>query len=309
MSNIWDKTIDIHEGLVRHLLKEQFALTVENFSILGEGFDNSAFLINNEWVFRFPHRKEAYHPMLNEIMLLPYFKKHLSFALPDLTYIGQATSEYPYPFAGYRQLSGQFLCQAQRPFVKDHHFASSLGQWLKELHQLPILSEHESKLEGDQGWRLDITGRIAKIADTLEQYGDYFLAAGLDATQINECMHSFEHLHIFDSQKVYLHGDLYAKHIMVTQEGKPLGLIDWGDTHIGHPAIDLSVAIMLFEQEALQAFFDTYGAVDHALIDIAIFRALSHAVVAYAYFCQINDFSTMWWTEAAIRNALHLLTS
>ncbi|HRE31357.1 MAG TPA: phosphotransferase, partial [Candidatus Berkiella sp.] len=108
---------------------------------------------------------------------------------------------------------------------------------------------------------------------------------------------------------VYLHGDLYAKHIMVTPEGKPLGLIDWGDTHIGHPAIDLSVGVMLFEQDALQVFFDAYGESDQALLDIALFRALSHAVVAYAYFCQINEFSTMWWTEAALRNTLHLLAA
>ncbi|HRE31358.1 MAG TPA: phosphotransferase, partial [Candidatus Berkiella sp.] len=193
MNNIWDKTIDIHEGLVRHLLKEQFALTIDSFSVLGEGFDNSAFLINQEFVFRFPHRKEAYNPMLNEITLLPYFKRHLSFELPDLAYIGQAASEYPYPFAGYRKLSGQLLCQRQRPFVKDLDFAHSLGEWLKALHQLPALPEHELKLQGDQEWRLDIVGRIAKIADTLEQYGDYFLAAGFDVAQINECMHLFEH--------------------------------------------------------------------------------------------------------------------
>lgn len=307
MSNLWDKTSDLNEKQICQLLHDQFGLAVQTITRLGEGFDNSAYLINGTTVFRFPHRQQAYTCMANEILLLPYLKKQLSFALPDLCFIGEPTLDYPYPFAGYPLLAGTLLTKHQRPLLSHLPFAMMLGTWLKALHQVPIEPTHLTKIQGDQDWRLNIPNRIEKIAQILMQYGDYFLAAGLDPTEINEVMHSFEQLHISDNETAYLHGDLYAKHILVDNTGMPCGLIDWGDSHIGHPAIDLSVGVMLFELDALQVFLEAYGSVSHELFDIAIFRALCHALGAYAYFCQIKEYPTMLWIEAAIQNALHLL--
>lgn len=303
MSNLWDKTVEIHEAMVGKLLKEQFNLTMTSISLLGEGFDNSAFLVNEQWVFRFPHRKEALACMHNEITLLPYYKKHLSFAVPDLTYIGKPSEQYPYPFVGYELLKGKLLTE-QHPLVDSQEFARLLGTWLKELHQLPVNPTHVANIQGDQDWRLNIPNRVDRLNSTLEQYADYFLAAGLDPVELLAITERFDHLHISDENPVYLHADLYAKHILVNEQGLPSGFIDWGDTHIGHPAIDLSAGIMLFSKHSLPAFLEAYENWDQDLLDIANFRAFCHAVVAYAYFAQIEDYATMRWTEAAIRNAM-----
>jgi len=306
MANLWDKTFDITDTLIRSLLKKQFGLTVNTLSILGEGFDNSAFLINSNIVFRFPHRVQALSCMQNEIALLPIYKEKLSFPLPDIKYRGEATSEYPNPFVGYQRLEGELL-STRLPSITDNlDFATTLGSWLKELHAQPVEAAHLASIQGDQSWRLDISNRTQKMAEILEQYADDFKDAGFDPIELNEMMESFEHLHILEKQ-VYLHGDLYAKHIVVDKKGMPAGLIDWGDTHIGHPAIDLSVGVMLFEDDALQAFLNAYGEWDHDLLDIAIFRAFCHALGAYAYFCQKNDYPTMLWTERAIHHVLHLM--
>ncbi len=133
MSHIWNKTVEIHEAMVSKLLKDQFNLAITSLSVLGEGFDNSAFLVNNQWVFRFPHRKEAYACMQNEITLLPYHKERLSFTVPDLTYIGKPCEHYPYQFVGYQLLKGKLLAH-KRPLVDRQDFASTLGNRLKELH-------------------------------------------------------------------------------------------------------------------------------------------------------------------------------
>ncbi|MCH7839494.1 MAG: phosphotransferase [Planctomycetes bacterium] len=37
-----------------------------------------------------------------------------------------------------------------------------------------------------------------------------------------------------------VHRDLYARHMLVDDDGRPCGVIDWGDVHVGDPAIDLS---------------------------------------------------------------------
>ena len=308
MSHIWNKTVEINEAMVSKLLKDQFNLAITSLSVLGEGFDNSAFLVNNQWVFRFPHRKEALACMHNEITLLPYYKERLSFAVPDLTYIGTPTEQYPYPFVGYQLLKGKLLTQVQRPLVDSQEFAGTLGTWLKELHQLPVKHQHLQQIQGDQDWRLNIPNRVERVNLTLSQYADHFLAAGLDPAQLLAITEHFDHLHISDEKAVYLHADLYAKHILVDEKGLPSGFIDWGDTHIGHPAIDLSVGIMLFSKKSFPTFLDAYEKWDHELLDIATFRAFCHAVVAYAYFAEIQEYPTMLWTEAAIRNAMDSLS-
>jgi Ser/Thr protein kinase RdoA (MazF antagonist) len=39
-----------------------------------------------------------------------------------------------------------------------------------------------------------------------------------------------------------VHGDLYARHVLVDERGALSGVIDWGDIHLGDPAIDLAIA-------------------------------------------------------------------
>ena len=41
----------------------------------------------------------------------------------------------------------------------------------------------------------------------------------------------------------WVHGDLYARHLLLDETRLPSGVIDWGDVHLGDPALDLSVAI------------------------------------------------------------------
>ena len=42
-----------------------------------------------------------------------------------------------------------------------------------------------------------------------------------------------------DFAPVFVHGDLYSRHLLVDDAGRPCGVIDWGDCHVGDPAVDL----------------------------------------------------------------------
>ncbi len=53
--NIWDKTINVTTEIAQKLIENQFSYKVNNIKFLGSGYDNSAFLVNQEIVFRFPH--------------------------------------------------------------------------------------------------------------------------------------------------------------------------------------------------------------------------------------------------------------
>ena len=76
---------------------------------------------------------------------------------------------------------------------------------------------------------------------------------------------------------VWVHGDLYARHIIV-RDGQLAGVIDWGDAHIGDPAMDLSIAWSWLPPEARAAFRTAYGPIDPATWRRARLRAIHYAV-------------------------------
>lgn len=310
MKHMWDKTTQVPEELVRALLSRQFPSqfkSVQNIQWLGQGFDNTAYLIDQQFVFRFPHRQEALHCMENEILILPYLAQQLSFKISAPTFIGHPDGDYPYPFSGYPALSGELLSHYQAPCVNDPHFARTLGLWLRELHGLPVLDEHRVGIKGKQDWRLDIPNRTHRVAELTAQYSAYFKEQGFDIQKLNALMQGFKNRDIQGGKSCYLHGDLYAKHIVVDSDGNSSGLIDWGDVHIGHPAIDISVGIMIFTESALTHFLHAYQDINPHTMKMAAFRALCHAISALCYFAQMQESTTLEWTKAALTNTIDFL--
>ncbi|MBI2792295.1 MAG: phosphotransferase [Gammaproteobacteria bacterium] len=307
MGNIWDKTTQITSALAQELIKSQFSIEIEKIQLFGEGFDNTAFLVNNEYVFRFPHRIEALVCMENEILLLPYLSQKMSFMISSPTMIGKPSASYPYPFAGYEILSGELLSISQTPLVDNTAFAKILGTWLRELHTLPVLNEHIKHLKGEHEWRLDFVNRKARVNECITKYADYFINYGFDIQRLITIMDYFKGVDIHCSNKCYLHGDLYSKHIVVDHSGLPMGLIDWGDVHIGHPAVDIAVGLMIFTKERLKDFLAAYQGIDSTTMKVAIFRAYSHSILAFSYFAQIEEKSTIEWTKAALINTISLV--
>ena len=77
-----------------------------------------------------------------------------------------------------------------------------------------------------------------------------------------------------------LHGDLYARHLLVDASHDLCGVIDWGDVCIGDPSIDLGIAWSFFPAEGRRRFFAIYGEVDAATAERARFNAVNHAIAA-----------------------------
>jgi aminoglycoside phosphotransferase (APT) family kinase protein len=304
MTHPWDQTIKISSELISALLSSQFNLQINHLSLLGQGYDNLAYLINKEWVFRFPRRESGVMCIENEIALLPYLADKISFPFSHPTLIGKPDDTYPFPFAGYRFIPGTMLAQVQDPLMKDVAFAKTLAQWLRELHDLPVVTAHENWLKGDHTWRLNVKDRENSIFNQFEKYRDIYLQYNLDIDALRRIMQSYHHVQFIQDKKVYLHGDLYAKHVLMDAHGQLAGLIDWGDVHIGHPGIDLSGVILILTDDALAAFFDVYGKVDQNTLTIATFRAFCHACSAIPYLHLMGEEKEVRWMIAGLQSAI-----
>lgn len=93
---------------------------------------------------------------------------------------------------------------------------------------------------------------------------------------------------ISEAQRKVLHGDLYARHLIVNGT-EVAGIIDWGDVHYGDPALDLAVALLVLPPETHGAFRAEYGELDDATWDAARFRAIYHAFLELEYGLREND--------------------
>src|SRR5690606_32191260 len=85
----------------------------------------------------------------------------------------------------------------------------------------------------------------------------------------------------------FIHGDLYAGHVLASKDGVVSGMIDWSTAHTGDPALDFSGHVSVFGEESLKALISEFekrgGRVWDRLFDQAVERAAA-APLAYGFF-------------------------
>lgn len=301
MPNIWDRTINISQSTVIDLVQLQLGIKVEDIKLIGEGFDNVAYLINNQIVFRFPRREIAVKLLQTELELLPYIASKISFNIPTPQFIGKPSESYPFPFAGYFKILGSSLCDITKPLVDSKTLAKELASWLKELHSIEIKTDYKYNIEDN--WRLDTKNRLEKATEFINQYKTLYAANGFNPPELIEVIQSFHTLKFKSFKPCHIHGDLYYKHIMVDENLQATGLIDWGDTHVGHPGIDIAAALMIFTDRTLEEFFQTYGPVDKK---VPAFRSLCHGLTLLPYAAKQQDSKFLQWSILALGRSISL---
>ncbi|TML74539.1 MAG: hypothetical protein E6G11_00855 [Actinobacteria bacterium] len=79
----WIAEIVVDEPLARLLIREQLAsLAVRSLRRLAAGCDNTVWLADDRWAFRFPRREIAVPLVESELAVLPYVESILPLAVP-----------------------------------------------------------------------------------------------------------------------------------------------------------------------------------------------------------------------------------
>jgi aminoglycoside phosphotransferase (APT) family kinase protein len=295
----WTAECLVDESLAGELIRSQCPeLGPLRLSWLGAGWDNTAWLVNDAWIFRFPRRQMAVALLENEIQILPQLAPHVPLPIPVPLWIGRATSSYGWPFAGYARLPGRTACNARLDEAGRGRLARPLAHFLRALHALEIPSEH---VPGDLMRRLDLPYRIPRARANLER----LVATGLLSAAapwraiIDEAPTAYVR-----NTRTLVHGDLYARHLLVDDAGLACGVIDWGDVHRGDAASDLSLAWGFLPPAARGEFRDAYGPIAEEAWRLARFASLQSSAIILHYAHEIGDDSL----EQEIRVALeHVL--
>ncbi|MBV8370509.1 MAG: phosphotransferase [Candidatus Eremiobacteraeota bacterium] len=261
---------------------ELTGLSVEPF---GNGWDNTAYLVGGTYVFRFPRRTIAVPLIEREVAILPLLAPALPAPIPVPCFAGIPTEAFPWPFAGYVHLAGTTVSELPRATFGTR-LAGELGAFLRALHRIVPSAAVARGLPPDDIGRLAHERRFALACNRLAELH----AAGVIPSPISLT----EQLARIAPQPgegalCIVHGDLYARHVLVNQEGGLGGVIDWGDVHLGNPALDLAVVDLIFTPVEAKAFFAAYGPADARTLELARYRAIYHATLTVHYGWHTSD--------------------
>jgi aminoglycoside phosphotransferase (APT) family kinase protein len=284
----WTADIDIGLPLAATLVASQFPefarATVEAF---GFGWDNAAFLVDRRVVFRFPRRHVAAGLIEREIAVLPQIAAHLPLAISASHFIGVKTSEYPWAFAGYDLIGGSTSCSLGLTDSSRGALAEPLAEFLKALHGVEPAELVALGLPPDEIGRLDHDKRLRM---THERAAALTEAGQLDSGDFfTDWLEAHPTVTLEDAKRRLVHGDLYARHILINESGQPTGVIDWGDVHLGDPALDIAIAHLILPSSAHAAFRAAYGAIDDRTWTTARYRAIYHAILELDYGIREGD--------------------
>lgn len=283
MSTVIPPDFIVDEALAKRLIEEQFNFTVAQCSIIGAGFDNVVFLINEHLVFRFPRRIIAIELIEHEIRLLEGLSRLLKMPIPKPRYIGVASNNYEAPFYGHEFLNGLTGCKVKLSLKEQHELAHDLGSFLHTLHRVDIrdlpLAPDDLKPLFD---RVDKTQMTTWLHERFLNIKDIYNLHTLQP-KIDGIVRESESYIPRQNAPVLVHGDLYHRHLLFDNEHRLSGIIDWGDSCLSDRVVDFIVVYQLLAKECHETFFKSYGDISDEEKAYARFLGLYYAVTLLWY--------------------------
>jgi len=249
----WAAEFTVDEALAHRLIAAQFPeLEVGSLSLLGQGWDMTVWLVDGQWVFRFPRRDVVIRGLRNEIAYLPQLAPLVPLPIPNPTYIGEASRDYPWPFYGAPFLPGRELAEIPLDDGGRAALGRAFGEFLRALHAVRL----DADLPVDPVGRADMAIRVPRTRDRLgqlERLGLWHMprdahdvidaAAGLDPAE----------------RATVVHGDLHLRHLLVDDAGRATAVIDWIDLSYNDPGVDLVLYWSALSLAGRSEFRAAYG--------------------------------------------------
>lgn len=287
MSNQWQAQHIVDEQKALTMIEEQFPhLKATTIKLFGVGWDNTAYIINNQFVFRFPRRDISVALLKHEMSSLTIIAKHVHIAVPDPEWQGIPSLDFPWPFAGYRMLPGTTADRMDLSDEQRAKLAQPIAQFLSQLHA--IAPENFPTLPKEIVFtRLGLDYLIPTVTKNLQKLES--IEQLEDKEQLYHILNTAHSLRV-PTNNTLVHGDLYCRHLLVNDQAMLTGIIDWGDVQLADPALDLVVAHSFLPPSAHAIFKETYGFISEDTWNLARFRTLHHSLLMILYGHDTGDY-------------------
>lgn len=302
MNKPWLAEYPVSLDLAGKLIMLQFPeIELKEIKQLGEGFDNTVIQINGQFVFRFPRRPIAVTLIQVENQLLPSIAGTFPLAIPEPIFFGKPSTLYPYPFTGYKMVKGHLPVEGTK--AKKVESAKRFARFLKVLHSFPVEKAMRLGVQPDGMMRLDVPYRKKSLMENVSNL--IKLGYFEQAHAVKDFVETLGEGELDVQHPISLvHGDIHIRNVLLDDEGVLAGVIDWGDVHIGNPAIDFSFLYSYFPKEVRSAFFEIYGEIEKETESLARFRAIYMLVTLLVYGIDRHDEELIAITSTGLKFAI-----
>ena len=244
--------VHIDVALVAELIREQFPQYAGRpLQHLASGWDNVVVRLGSDLLVRLPRREVAVS-LIEREQWLPVLARRLPMPVPEPVHVGRPGPRFPWPWSIARWIPGE---SADVSDLQGEE-ALRLAAFLKALHQpAPEMAPANPVRGVPLATRATaVAERMARLEQTTEQVSARVVAAWREALEAPPA-----------AERHWLHGDLHPRNILA-DEGRIVGVIDWGDLCGGDIATDLAVLWMLFDRPERQKALAAYGNIDPATL-------------------------------------------
>lgn len=206
---------------IREIIEREFGLIVHNIAALGQGLDSTAYLVNNEYIFKQSKHDEAKINLKKEVRVLNYLKRKITLQIPDIEYYSEK-----YSVCGYKEIKGDKLTPGIYKNMSDDEkdmLVQDIALFLQELHSVPLPDIDGLELSITDDYKSDCDALremiYDKIPDKSKEYLNNLYKRILNDERVTKYV------------RALCHNDLSCNH-MIIQNKKLVGIIDFGDAAI-----------------------------------------------------------------------------
>ena len=234
----------------------------------------------NQWLLRIPRRPGLGEQIAREKSILQLVSSYLSVQVPDWKIANEELIAYPLldgkPALTYDAETYEVYWNMEKD---SPHYIPTLARVLVMLHSIPKeeVVRNGLKITEPEQLRSEISERLHLVKSEL----------GISIELENRYRKWLDHDALWPGFTQFIHGDLYAGHILTHTNGHVCGIIDWSTAQISDIAQDFSGHLTVFGEESLKALISEYekqgGKIWDTLFEQTVERAAA-APLAYGCF-------------------------
>ena len=259
----------------KYLLEHTFQdLKIEAIQILGKGYDSVAYLINNEYVFKIKFSANKKKGYKKEKAIYDFLNKKLdtNVKIPRIEYshISDKLS-----ILGYKEITGIFLSPdlyKNMTSKEKQTLKEDIAIFLKKMHNLDTTEISTYIIDNKQ----NVLEEYQLLRDTI-----YNSLNDQEKEYIEQFMKKLNQTTIFDGKKCLCHNDFSCNHILVDENNKFCGVIDFGDSGIIDEYCDFIYLLEDSKEEIGREFGED---ILHIYGDIDIDKAKEYQMVVEEYY-------------------------
>lgn len=210
---------------IKNILEKKFNIEINSLDLIGEGYDSKAYLVNGEYIFKVKYSANKKKGYEKEKSIYDFLNQNLA------TNIKVPNIEYSYisdeiSILGYKQIKGTFLTpEIYSTMSKEEQelLKKDIAYFLRQMHDLDYTDINSYAIDNKQNvleeYQLLKTTIYNSLTDIEKQYIENFMQR-LNSTTI------------FDGKKCLCHNDFSSNHLLLDENNRLCGIIDFGDSGI-----------------------------------------------------------------------------